>query len=110
MSCDETDGSSKAHPPVFRIVAAQWQSDDLRNFLWVLDMFYREDWAHPIHGRASVGNPPRTRTFYEDGPSEEGSPPKGLWRNCYNPVWLESLKPYQRKELEIIEEDYDFSF
>ena len=35
--------------------------------------------------------------------------PIGLWRNCYNPVWLQSLKPHVLESLQIINSDYDFS-
>ncbi|KAJ2986320.1 hypothetical protein NUW54_g9814 [Trametes sanguinea] len=46
MSEDETDGESVEHPPVYRIVIAEWQSEELRQFLWTLDALYREYWAH----------------------------------------------------------------
>ena len=110
MSADETDGgAAKSHPPVFRIIIAEWQSMELRNFLWQLDEMYRQDWANPIRTRASPGNPPRHRVLRLDSRSETGAVPKGLWRNCYNPIWLASLMAYQREELDIIDEDYDFS-
>ena len=41
MSEDETDGSEKKHPPVFRIVESEWMSAELRLFFHQLDEFYR---------------------------------------------------------------------
>lgn len=109
MSGDETDGPVKKHPPTFRIVIARWQSPQLRNFLWSLDTIYREDWANPVHRRASVGNPPRLRVLRDNGHDEDGVAPAGLWRNCYDERWLQGLRVNARTELEVMDEDYDFT-
>ena len=104
MSGDETDGPEKTHPPVWRIVIAKWQSEQLRNFLWALDRMYREDW-----GRKRVGgNPPRVRIIRENS-EEEGYPAHGLWRNCYDEDWLAKQPGYVLEELEILDQDYDFT-
>ncbi len=104
MSGDETDGPEKTHPPVWHILIATWQSRALREFLWAIDRIYREDWAKPRKG----GNPPRVRILRE-GHHEEGVAPSGLWRNCYDPEWLQQQPPYIIDELEILDEDYDFT-
>lgn len=111
MSADETDGSKKKWPPRFRIVMAEWQSQAFRNFLWLLDTLYREDWEDPVHRRAMGGNIPRVRVLPPQGEekAEVGVPPIGLPRNCYDSKWVASLSPHVRAELEIKEEDYDFS-
>ncbi|KAI0324605.1 hypothetical protein GY45DRAFT_1262515 [Cubamyces sp. BRFM 1775] len=111
MSGDETDGPKKKHPPVFRIIIANWQSQELINFLRMLDAMYREDWENPKHRRAMGGNPPRVRVMPPpgEGGKVSGLAPVGLPRNFYNREWLDSLPAYARKELEIIDEDYDFS-
>ncbi|KAL7280905.1 hypothetical protein ACG7TL_005849 [Trametes sanguinea] len=111
MSADETDGPEKKHPPMFQIVAARWQSQQLKDFLWKLDIMYREDWAKPRHRRAMAGNAPRVRILPQqgEGTSEVGIVPFGLPRNFYDGAWLATLPPYAREELDIIDEEYDFS-
>ncbi|RDX40492.1 hypothetical protein OH76DRAFT_1302713, partial [Lentinus brumalis] len=103
MSGDETDGPEKKHPPVWRIIIAKWQSQALRNFLWALDRMYREDWAK----RRVGGNPPRVRVQRE-GTEEDGIPPIGLWKNCFDDAWLAKQPDYYVRDLEIVDEDYDF--
>lgn len=108
MSADETDGppgTEKPHPPRWRIVIARWQSRELQDFLWALDRMYREDWGR----RRTGGNPPRHRLLPDgEGRQEDGIAPVGLWRNCYNKAWLEKQPPHIVRELEIVDEDYDF--
>ncbi len=108
MSGDETDGPEKVHPGTFRIVEARWQSLELKTFLRLLDVLYRLDWAKPIGIRATAGNQPRVRVERPDGRSEDGVAPIGLWQNCYDVAWLESLRPHVRRSLNIIESDYQF--
>ncbi|KAI1783090.1 hypothetical protein LXA43DRAFT_904308, partial [Ganoderma leucocontextum] len=109
MSGDETDGDAKTHPPKWRILLARWQSSELKNFLWEIDRMYREDWGHPPHKRATGGNPPRDRVHRPDC-YEEGIAPMGLWRNCYDETWLKAQAPHFVRELEIVDEDYNFTF
>lgn len=109
MSGDETDGLEKTHPPTFRIVEARWQSLAFKLFLRLLDALYRENWATPVGDRATSGNPPRVRIEQEDGRSKDSLAPIGLWRNCYDPAWLKSLRPHVRASLKIIDADYDFT-
>ncbi len=67
MSGDETDGGKKCHWPVFTIIDAWWQSDELKAFFRGLNRHYIHDWkiAHRIAGkkkcRRSSGNPPWVR-------------------------------------------------
>ncbi|PIL26902.1 hypothetical protein GSI_10040 [Ganoderma sinense ZZ0214-1] len=119
MSGDETDGETKTHPPKWRIIVARWQSTEFRNFLWEIDRMYREDWGHPPHRRATGGNPPRDRVFRSASGEnettglsrdEDGVAPPGLWRNCYADAWLKQQAPHVISELDIVDEDYDFSF
>lgn len=105
MSGDETDGKEKTHPPVFRVIVAAWQSMTFRQFLQTLDAMYREDWAR----RRVGGNPPRTRIVRAESREEEGIAAIGLWRNCYDEAWLARQPDYIVRELEIVDEDYDFS-
>ncbi|KAL7284239.1 hypothetical protein ACG7TL_001521 [Trametes sanguinea] len=108
MSGDETDGPEVRHPPVYRIIIAEWQSLELRTFLWRLDAWYLEAWEKPLHGRRTGGNPPRTRIVREGGDSVRGVPPARLWRNCYDAAWLATLPEWEVEMLEIVEEDYPF--
>ena len=107
MSGDETDGE-KTPDSNYRIIVSKWQSQELRNFLWTIDARYRHDWEHPTHRRAMGGNRPRTRVL-RPGYSEDGIAPIGLWKNCYDNDWLAEQPPYVVRELEIIDEDYNFS-
>ncbi|KAI1786031.1 hypothetical protein LXA43DRAFT_898713, partial [Ganoderma leucocontextum] len=117
MSADETDyeseegddGRVKKHPPQFRIKISNWQSLELRNFLWTLDIYYRQDWGNTSLRRSLGGNPPRTRVV-DDQNSEDGVAPIGLWRNCYDEDWLDAQLPHIVRDLEIVDEDYDFTF
>ena len=108
MSADETDGE-RTTDTKYRIILARWQSRELRDFLWTLDAYYRQDWAHPPHTRAIGGNRPRQRIL-RAGYAEDGIAPIGLWRNCYDQHWLESQLSHVIRELEIVDEDYDFTF
>ncbi|KAI0356401.1 hypothetical protein OH77DRAFT_1401301, partial [Trametes cingulata] len=108
MSGDETDGPEVQHPPVYRIIIAEWQSLELRTFLWILDLWYLEHWAHPPNARRTGGNPPRTRVANQHCRTVRGVAAVGLWRNCYNQEWLNAVPAWQRDMLEIIDEDYDF--
>lgn len=109
MSGDETDEPKREHPQTFVVVKAPWQSHALRTFMRSLDLLYRKRWAKPTHVRATSGNPPRTRIDRPDGPSSDNScVPLGLWRNCYDDEWLQTLSPHQLETLSIINQDYDF--
>ncbi|EIW65127.1 uncharacterized protein TRAVEDRAFT_108669 [Trametes versicolor FP-101664 SS1] len=111
MSEDETDGDAVEHPPVYRIVIAEWQSEEFKLFLWALDALYRIHWKAPPASRCKSGNPPRTRVLREGAGCKTipGTAAPGLWRNCYNPEWLRKLKAHDLAELDIQEGIYDFS-
>lgn len=109
MDGDEpVGGEEKAFPVKFRIFRPKWASQELCNYWWSLDAEYRLHYGKPTHERATRGNPPRDRELPE-GSVEAGITPIGLWRNCYNKAWLDSLEPYLLWELEIVEEDFDFN-
>ncbi len=109
MSEDESDGPRKAAPRKFRIIVAEWQSNELRELLWELDRQYRADWDKTPKTKRRPGNTPRDRKLKPDSRSEPGVAPQELWRNCYNPEWLSKLTRYDRKSLRVIDSDYDFS-
>ncbi|RDX40004.1 hypothetical protein OH76DRAFT_1366880, partial [Lentinus brumalis] len=109
MSGDETDGPVKTHPVTFRIVEARWQSLELKTFLRILDALYRAVWAKPVGTRATSGNQPRVRVERVDGRTEDGVAPIGLWKNCYDDVWLASLRPHVRASLNIVQSNYKFN-
>ncbi|RPD70237.1 hypothetical protein L226DRAFT_470548 [Lentinus tigrinus ALCF2SS1-7] len=109
MSGDETDGDEVKHPPSYRIVIAEWQSLELRLFLWALDAKYIGHWEKPPKQRRSRGNPPRTRDVRDESKTVPGIAPCRLWRNCYNSEWLEKLEDWEIELLEIVNEDYDFT-
>ncbi|OSC97454.1 hypothetical protein PYCCODRAFT_1428489 [Trametes coccinea BRFM310] len=108
MSGDETERDEEGH-----------KSDEYRTFMRALD-----DWHY--HKRYNEdeqtgGNGPRTRKPREkvaEAEATTGNPqgeatkvkvPRGLYRNCYSSTYLKTLKPYQRRALDVIDEDYDFT-
>ncbi|KAJ8580928.1 hypothetical protein M405DRAFT_752613 [Rhizopogon salebrosus TDB-379] len=104
MSGDETDAMGP--PKVFRIIEQEWQSNEFRTFMRTLDSIYQAEWANP-HGRHCVpGNAPWTRAVR--GKTEAGHAPRGLPRNCYDQEWYDNLRPFQQRQLERLEEDFDF--
>ncbi|TFK81047.1 hypothetical protein K466DRAFT_502838, partial [Polyporus arcularius HHB13444] len=109
MSGDETDGPEVTHPPVYRIIIADWQSLELRTFLWTLDAKYLAYWAKPPTRRRTGGNPARHRVKRDNSKTISGVAPIGLWRNCYNDDWLDTLQDWEIELLEIVDEDYDFT-
>lgn len=110
MSGDETDsgGEGVGPPKTFRIIRQQWMSNELRNFLRNLDHIYRANWRSPIGSRASRGNPPRIRISSKFSTTTGEVPPR-LPRNCYDRDWLAGLRQWQKDDLDIVEEDYDFT-
>ncbi|KAI0650187.1 hypothetical protein C8Q79DRAFT_899961, partial [Trametes meyenii] len=107
MSGDESDGTNVSGERTYRIVNARWQSAPLRKFLRTLDALHHEACVapRPRRGRWTY---PIIRVETSEAQEEDGTPPVGLWRNCYDPTWLESLNADQRYMLQIVDEDYDF--
>ncbi|KAI0665329.1 hypothetical protein C8Q78DRAFT_942117, partial [Trametes maxima] len=99
----ERDGNGKRVLPLaFLIQDSAWMSDAYETFMRTLD-----DWRYSRWADLNVGNAPRTRK--PQGKTVNGETPAGLWRNCYNPAWLASLKPHQIRALRIDEEPCDFT-
>ncbi|RDX43278.1 hypothetical protein OH76DRAFT_1322818, partial [Lentinus brumalis] len=105
---DHSDQERQTHPKTFFIVEAFWQSDELKVFLRLLDTWHLWDWRQSIGDRLPGGNPPRKRVELAEPRVANSAAPKGLWKNCYNDAWLDTLKPHVRRQLGIIDEDYDF--
>ncbi|KAL1937984.1 hypothetical protein VTO73DRAFT_12734 [Trametes versicolor] len=110
MSGDEAETSTDRLKGNYIIIEAEWQSLALRIFLRLLDQLFLAH-ALSVHGKDDSGGlkRPRTRTAKPNGPTEDSPAAKGLWRNCYNPEWLNKQKPHVIRGLGIIEEDYDFT-
>ncbi len=108
MSGDETDPDTPL-PKVWHIVIAGWQSTELRTLLWSLDAKYMA-WAQPSDPKKkrNGGNATRVRILRETSRMVPGVAPPGLWRNCYDPTWLETLQEWEVEQLDIIDDDYPF--
>ncbi|KAH7905481.1 hypothetical protein BJ138DRAFT_986310, partial [Hygrophoropsis aurantiaca] len=107
MSGDEEEPGD-GPPKIFKIIDSQWKSQELRGFLRKLDEIYRAEWQNPHDGRRAIsGNGPRVRISSEF--SEPGKAPKGLPRNCYDPQFLANLRPWQKRKLNVLDHDYDFT-
>lgn len=107
MSADETE--TPGPPKTFRILRPAWQSDELAEFLWRLDEIDREHWRSPVEQASTAGNPLRTRLPPVPGQCTTSRAPAGLWRNCYHPQFLKELREWDLHDLNMIDEDYDFS-
>ncbi|KAI0744437.1 hypothetical protein C8Q76DRAFT_573574, partial [Earliella scabrosa] len=114
MSGDEAvvegvDDDRQKHPRAYHIVEAAWQSEEFKAFVRVLDEWHIEDWRLKVGEKLRGGNSPRVRIPLAKPRVINSPAPIGLWRNCYSPSWLRSLKDHAREQLHIIDEDYDFS-
>ncbi|KAI0688934.1 hypothetical protein C8Q76DRAFT_598459, partial [Earliella scabrosa] len=114
MSGDEAvvkgvEDDRQQHPRSYHIVEAAWQSDEFKAFVRMLDEWHIEDWQLKVGDRLQGGNTPRVRIALAKPRVINSPAPTGLWRNCYNPGWLRSLKEHVREQLQIIDEDYDFT-
>lgn len=103
MSADEVDESYPRFPQTYRIIRAKWQSFALRKFLRALDVKYIKLRQKPGY----IGPIPRIR-FESNARVEDRPAPMGLWRNCYDQVWLQGLKQDDRDALDVTDDDYDF--
>ncbi len=109
---DETDVDmprQRTRANRFRIVACDWMSVELRNFLRALYEQYVREWETSPARRSAGGSAPRERVTTTPAMSELGHPAIGLWRNCYNEAWLSTLKPHEYRRMCIIESKYDFT-
>ncbi|KAI0753001.1 hypothetical protein C8Q80DRAFT_1097403 [Daedaleopsis nitida] len=110
MSADESDSPDPTLPRVRRIILANWQSMELRNFLWALDAKYLSTTNRPTDGkRRTPGNKACVRQVCDTSRAVAGVAPPGLWINCYDPVWLENLPEWEVEQMEIINQPYDFT-
>ena len=109
MSDDETDGDEKKHPAVWRIVEADWMSQELKIFFQTLDDMYRKDWEAPIGKRRTPGNAPRTRVRRAGGRTKNSVAPIGLHKNCYDAAWLAGLSQPDLNDLHVVEGVWDLS-
>lgn len=103
---DEDD--RQKHPRVYFIVDAAWQSGGLKTFVRMLDQWNISDWRQKIGDKLPGGNAPRKRVELAKPRVVDSLAPPGLWRNCYDERWLESLNPVPRARLNVVDSDYDF--
>ncbi|TFK79510.1 hypothetical protein K466DRAFT_505415, partial [Polyporus arcularius HHB13444] len=107
MSGDEADGPEGRLASLYIIIEAEWQSEAIKIFFRTLDRRYIEDWVRGQRNRGGRG--PRRRIAKDGAEVMDTDAPKGLWRNCYSDAWLALQPPYTVRDLEIINEDYDFT-
>lgn len=110
MSADETDrdeDGAKGHPVTYTITRAAWMSSAFRRVCRELDKENIETRDTLIGDQGSGGNGPRIRQDTAPPREADTRAPTGLWRNCYDSVWLAGLKEDQVRRLEIVNEDFD---
>lgn len=93
----------------FHIIQSDWMSTELRAFLRKLDDEYIDEWETSPEKHSLGGSAPRERIVGNPPSSTLGTPVIGLWRNCYNRAWLQTLRPHRLRALKVINADYDFT-
>lgn len=110
MSADETDrdeNGAKGHPTSYTITRAAWMSAAFRRLCRELDKENIESRDSTIGEQGTGGNGPRIRQDAVPPREADTRAPVGLWRNCYDSVWLTCLKEDQIRRLSVIDEDLD---
>ncbi|KAI0694481.1 hypothetical protein C8T65DRAFT_584992, partial [Cerioporus squamosus] len=109
---DETDVEGprrRSRANRFRIILSEWMSTGLRGLLRSFDEEYIDDWEMSPKKRRKGGSTPRERVIPTPLLSTLGTPAVGLWRNCYNEAWLQTLRPHDLRDLRIQPGTYDFN-
>jgi hypothetical protein len=101
LSDDESDHENGTNMgrPSYSIVQDAWRSEELIKWLRTIDLLsLGEKWD----GRhvARRGNSRRLRVHSNRSKDDE-KPVSGLPENCYDSVWLSSLKEYERNALQV---------
>ena len=101
LSDDESDhgNSTNLGRSRYAIVQEEWRSDDLIKWLRMIDLLAcGEKWD----GRnvAKQGNGRRLRVVSTRS-KDRAAAVSGLPENCYNPSWLNTLRDYERKHLNV---------
>ncbi|KAI0648748.1 hypothetical protein C8Q79DRAFT_896468, partial [Trametes meyenii] len=111
MSGDESVTARDRLHGVWLIVEAEWQSEEMKDFLRKLDTLYRVYFLKKTtHGEGDGrGHGPRERIATSNSRIVDSEAPEGLWRNCYSKAWLDKQRPHFVKDLNVREEQYDFS-
>lgn len=104
VSSDESDYGNPEQP-AFRRVRPAWRSSAFEAFLWRLDSIALARKMEPSKWKQGRGPRYRPRT---NKVNKDAKPPSGLPRNCYDPKWLKSMRPFQQKLLDI-RENHDFT-
>jgi len=100
LSDDESDHENGTHlgQGRYSIVKEEWHSDELIIWLRIMDLLAcSEKWAG--WNVARQGNTRRLRVHSLR--SKDGVAVSGLPENCYSTVWLNSLQPHERYQLDI---------
>jgi hypothetical protein len=82
------------------IVQEEWRLDKLVKWLQMIDLLAcGQKWDG--HNVARQGNGKCLHAVSTPSCSKGGVAVSGLPENCYNPSWLENLKDYERKHLNV---------
>ncbi|KAJ8453541.1 hypothetical protein ONZ51_g13538 [Trametes cubensis] len=91
----------------YRIFLKLWRHPQLVRLLRILDALYRRFRSSEGQGEAR-GNRPHLRYLSQDESANTLAVP-GLPQNAYEPAWLAALRPLPRQDLQVDENDLDFS-
>ena len=94
---------------VYNRVTPAWRSQELQNFLWHLDDILVEVAKRPLGNRCHATQKNRRRPRTNLKLNEASIAPTNLPQNCYRPGWLKSLRQFQLKQLNMDNDNYDFS-
>ncbi len=102
------DKNGKKHC-IFNMIRPAWQSDLFWKFMKDLDGLKGQADEDAIGASRKPGALARDRVELVQPKVVDTAALKGLWKNCYNEVWLANLKLPCCRVLEVMEENYDFS-
>ena len=107
MSSDESDYGGRE--VVYGRILPEWRSQELQDFLWRLDDVQDEVSKRPVGNRRHGPQRGRRRLRTNLKINKASTAPPNLPRNCYRPSWLKVLRTYQLRQLNIVDDNYDFS-
>ncbi|KAI0313494.1 hypothetical protein OF83DRAFT_1037694, partial [Amylostereum chailletii] len=102
---DTDEGSARGRKTYVRITPI-WRSRPFSNWMWSLDDIVLNQRMPRVGTRAVPGAEPRLRKQSTCVNMEAVAPP-GLYRNCYDSAWVDSLLNYNKRNLHMVQLDYD---
>lgn len=107
MSSDDSDHGVATGVPQYRIVKKSWRHPSLAPWLRVFDALHRHSRFRPVR-RTTRGAQAHIRLLGNRVDSSRAAVPQ-LCQNAYNPTWLDGLNEFDREDLQMDANLYNFS-